>query len=67
MRKILPFLLTCAALAAAGETISNVSLVQQWPWSEAVSVDFAVNGWDEPEWSVREISLVAYDVEDEIG
>ncbi len=67
MRKILPFLLTCAALAAAGETISNVSLVQQWPWSEAVSIDFKVSGWDEPAWSVREISVVAYDGEEEIG
>ena len=67
MRKILPLLLTCAALAAAGETISNVSLVQQWPWSEAVSVDFTVSGWDEPAWSVREMSVVAYDGEEEIG
>ena len=64
--KLLP-LLTCAALAAAGETISNVSLVQQWPWSEAVSVDFTVSGWDEPAWSVREMSVVAYDGEEEIG
>ena len=67
MRKILPLLLTCAVLAAAGETISNVSLVQQWPWSEAVSVDFTVSGWDEPTWSVREMSVVAYDGEEEIG
>ena len=67
MRKLLPLLLICAALAASGETISGVSLVQQWPWSEDVSIDFVVNGWDESAWSVREISLVAYDGEDEIG
>ena len=68
MRKLLPLLmLICAALVASGETISGVSLVQQWPWSEDVSIDFVVNGWDEPAWSVREISLVAYDGEDEIG
>ena len=60
-------MLICAALVASGETISGVSLVQQWPWSEDVSIDFVVNGWDEPAWSVREISLVAYDGEDEIG
>ena len=67
MRTILPLLLPCAALAALGETISDVSLVQQWPWSEAVSVDFTVNGWDEPSWSVREMAVVAYDGEEKIG
>ena len=41
-------------LSAAAETISGVSVVQQWPWSEDVSIDFTVNGWDEPGWSVRE-------------
>ncbi len=67
MKTLLPLLLTCAAFAAAGETISGVSLVQQWPWSESVSVDFTVSGWDEPERSVREMTVVAYDGEDEIG
>ena len=55
------------ALSAPGETISNVSLVQHWPWSEDVSVDFTVSGLDEPAWSVREMSVVAYDGEEEIG
>ena len=67
MRTILPYLLMGVALSAPGETISNVSLVQHWPWSEDVSVDFTVSGWDEPAWSVREMSVVAYDGEEEIG
>lgn len=56
-----------APSSVCGLTISDVSLVQQWPWSEAVSVDFSVSGWNEPEWSVREVSLVAYDGEEGIG
>ena len=58
--------LSCA-LAAAGETISGVSVVQQWPWSEAVSVDFRVDGWDEAEWTVKQVDVVAYDGDSVIG
>lgn len=66
--RYLPVLLACAAFhAAQGETISGVSLVQQWPWSEAVSIDFTVSGWSGPKFSVREISVAAYDGEEEIG
>ncbi len=61
-------MLACAGLRiAAGETISRVSLVQQWPWSEAVSIDFTVSGWDEPQRAVKEIAVAAYDGEEEIG
>ena len=67
MRTILPIFLTGIALAAAGETISGVSVVQQWPWSEAVSVDFSVSGWSEAEWTVKQVDLVAYDGETAIG
>ena len=67
MRTILPIFLTGIALAAAGETISGVSVVQQWPWSEAVSVDFSVSGWREAEWTVKQVDLVAYDGETAIG
>ena len=63
MRTILPIFLTGIALAAAGETISGVSVVQQWPWSEAVSVDFSVSGWDEAELAVKQVELVAYDLD----
>ena len=67
MRTRLPLFLTGIALAAAGETISGVSVVQQWPWSEAVSVDFSVSGWSEAEWTVKQVDLVAYDGETAIG
>ncbi len=60
---------TVALLASAGmaETVSDVSIVQQWPWSEAVSVDFKVSGWSESAWQVREVRLVAYDGDEKIG
>ena len=67
MKTALPLMLFCAAFGAFGETISDVSLVQQWPWSEDVSIDFTVNGWDEPGWSVREVSLMAFDGDEAIG
>ena len=68
MKRLFTIFLAGIVLAAAGgTTISDVSLVQQWPWSEDVSIDFIVKGWDEPVWSVRELSLTAYDGEDEIG
>ena len=67
MRTILPIFLTGIALAAAGETISGVSVVQQWPWSEAVSVDFSVSGWNEAELAVKQVELVAYDGDTAIG
>ena len=67
MRAILTAFLAGMTFAASGETISNVSLVQHWPWSENVSIDFTVSGWDEPAWSVREMTVVAYDGEEEIG
>ncbi len=57
----------CAASAAAAPTVSDVAIVQQWPWSEAVSVDFKVGGWDEPRWTVREVRLTAYDGDEPIG
>ena len=53
--------------SAAAETISGVSVVQQWPWSEAVSVDFTVNGWNEAELAVKQVELVAYDGDAAIG
>ena len=67
MRTRLPLFLIGIALAAAGETISGVSVVQQWPWSEAVSVDFSVSGWREAEWTVKQVEVVAYDGETAIG
>ena len=68
MRRLaLSFLALGWAFAAAGETISGVSVVQQWPWSESVSVDFTVSGWAEAEGTVKQVELVAYDGDALIG
>ena len=59
MRRLaLSFLALGWAFAAAGETISGVSVVQQWPWSESVSVDFTVSGWAEAEGTVKQVELL---------
>lgn len=56
-----------APLCTFAETISNVSVVQQWPWTETVSIDFRVDGWDEAAGTVKEVALTAWDGEEEIG
>lgn len=67
LRRPMSILFALAALASAAETISDVTVVQQWPWSEAVLVDFKVSGWNEGAFGVRMVTLTAYDGEDEIG
>ena len=56
-----------APVCALAETVSNVSVVQQWPWAEAVSIDFRIDGWDEAAGTVKEVALTAWDGEEKIG